>query len=99
MLVPKTSGVKVTRGKVRTEDFQVAYDEGRAAKYHVDVDWDTDAVCYVVYGQAGGNNKDKAKTQEIMQACGDEFPWDRHGVQFMLGDLTRNRAAWTLPKK
>ena len=69
VLVRRAAGVKVTTGKKRTEDFQTAYDEGRAAKYHVDADWDTDAVCYVIYGQAGGSNKDNAKTQEIMQ------PW------------------------
>ena len=99
VLVRRTSGVKVAGGKIRTEDFRTARDKGRAAKYHVDADWDTDAVCYVLYGQAGGNNKDKSKTQEIMQACREEFPWDRHCVQFMLGDYNAEPNSLDLAKE
>ena len=57
VLVHKEAGVKVTKGKIRTEEFQIAHDEERAAKYHVDADWDTDAVYYVIYGQAGGKQE------------------------------------------
>ena len=40
VLVEKTSRVKVTMGKIRAEGFQNAYDEGRAAKYQIDADWE-----------------------------------------------------------
>ena len=70
VLVRKTSGVKVTRGKLKAEVFQIAHDDGRAAKYHIDTDWETEAMCYVVYGQAGGNNKDKAKIRRYCKLAG-----------------------------
>ena len=36
VIVRKGAGVTVTEGKIWTEDYQIAYDHGRAAKYHID---------------------------------------------------------------
>ena len=44
-------------------------------------------VVYVTYGQAGGAKKDKAKTNEIMEAKRKEMQHDKHGNQFILGDF------------
>ena len=74
------AGVTVTRGKVHTEEYQFAYDQGRAAKYHVDANWQTEAMCYIMYGQAGGRKSDKGKTQEIIEAGLAEMAHDKHGV-------------------
>ena len=87
VLVRRNAGVVVTRGKVQTDAYRVAYDEGRATKFHVDATWCTEAMCYVIYGQAGSNKSNKTKTQEIMEAGIEEMAYDKHGVQFMLGDF------------
>ena len=44
-------------------------------------------MCYVIYGQAGGNRSNKERTQEIMGASVGEMAFDKHGVQYMLGDF------------
>ena len=49
-LVRDEAGVTVTRGKVQTEEYRVAYEQGRAAKYHVDANWQTEAMCYIMDG-------------------------------------------------
>ena len=62
MLVRSDAGMIVTRGKIHTEAYQLAHDEGRAARYHIDANWRTEAMCYIVYGQSGGSRDNKAKT-------------------------------------
>ena len=49
VLVRRNAGVVVTKGKMQTEAYLIAYDEGRAAKYHVDANWRSAAMCYVIY--------------------------------------------------
>ena len=63
-LVRDDAGVTVTRGKVQTDEYLVAYDQGRAAKYHVDANWQTEAMCYIMYGQVGGRKSDKGKPKK-----------------------------------
>ena len=87
MLVKKDSGITVTKGEMHTDEFRIAHEAGRAAKYHVNANWSTELVVYVTYGQAGGAKKDKAKTNEIMEANRKEMQHDRHGNQLILGDF------------
>ena len=58
VLVRRNAGAVVTKGKMQTEAYRLAYGEGRAAKYHVYANWSSEAMCYVIYGQAGGNKKE-----------------------------------------
>ena len=62
VLVRSDAVMTVSRGKIQTEAYQIAHDEGRAVKYHIDANWCIEAMCYIVYGQAGGSKGNKAKT-------------------------------------
>ena len=54
VLVRKGATVTITKGKIMTKDFQTAHDLGRVGKYHVDANWQSEAMCYILYGQVGG---------------------------------------------
>ena len=81
------TGINVAKGEIKNDEFKLAYEAGRAAKYHLDANWESDMIVYVQYGQAGGSRKDKAKTDEIMEASRKEMAHDKHAIQLMLGDF------------
>ena len=88
VLVRKGAGFTVTKGKIMMKDFQTAHDLGRAGKYHMDANWHSEAMCYILYGRVGGKRCDKEKTQEFIEASKDEMNYDSHGVHFMMGDFS-----------
>ena len=54
-----------------TTAFQNVWLAGRAGKYEIDMGWEANLTCYVIYGKSGGATKDKAVTDAILKAIKD----------------------------
>ena len=49
--------------------------------------WEANVTCYVIYGKSGGSNKDKAVTEEILNAIKEELASEIHRPTLILGDF------------
>ena len=63
-----TDNIVVVQAKRKTENFQNAWLAGRVDKYEVDLGWEANLTAYVLYGKSGGSAKDKATTEETLEA-------------------------------
>ena len=70
-----------------TTAFQNVWLAGRAGKYEIDMGWEANLTCYVIYGKSGGATKDKAVTDAILQAIKEEIDSEIHRPTIILGDF------------
>ena len=70
-----------------------------AAKYHVDATGATEMIVYVTYGQAGGRNKDKAKSNDTIETGKGEMQHDKHSAKLIIEDFNAEPKSFNATKE
>ena len=79
--------VEIIVAKNICEEFQEAYEAGRAAKYQLEMGWERMMQIFNVYGQSGGGKDDIAVTEAILAAVRKERDQEAHLPTLIVGDV------------
>ena len=78
---------------------QQAYELGRVDKYLIDLGWERNMHCYVLYGKSGGSKEAIATTEAILEAIEEEVEGDPILPTIVQGDFNATPSKLKAVKK
>ena len=83
------SNITFVRAEKKTDAFRRVFEAGRADKFCIDLGWEQNLLCFVIYGQSGGGNEEREETEAIAEAIEEEIGEDSSMPIIIEGDFNR----------